>query len=265
MKKFNRIFNRITDWIYSLQSSHWLYILVHFIIILGGYIITSIGSEISKSIGTSVTATGITGLIVFLYLFVVQNKAEHLSKLSKFGFIDAFSSRSVTIKGEYTRRINYATSKIDVIGFSLKSMREDFANEFELWQKKAHVRILLIDPEYPSVTESYASQRDKEEGHPLNSMQNDVKTFIQQTKKLINTKNPNLFEVRLYKCLPAINIFRIDDELFWGPYLMGEQSRNTPTFVVKRGGVIFPVFVNHFDQIWNNNELSREIPQDWMN
>ena len=42
---------------------------------------------------------------------------------------------------------------------------------------------------------------------------------------------------------------------------MGEQSRNAPTFLVQRGGVLFERILAHFERIWNDDELSREPPQ----
>lgn len=58
--------------------------------------------------------------------------------------------------------------------------------------------------------------------------------------------------------------FRVDDDLFWGPYLVGKQSRNCPTFIARRGGVVFQRFMNHFDEIWDNPNFSRPIPAEWL-
>ena len=89
--------------------------------------------------------------------------------------------------------------------------------------------------------------------------------FVRQTSSLIRGVNkPHPFQVRLYRCLPSVNILRVDDELFWGPYLIREQSRNCPTFIVRRGGILFSRFTAHFDSIWADDNLSREIPGSWL-
>jgi hypothetical protein len=56
--------------------------------------------------------------------------------------------------------------------------------------------------------------------------------------------------VRLYRSIPALNICRVDEELFWGPYLVGGPSRNNPTIIVKKGGIMFDRLMNHFNMVW---------------
>jgi hypothetical protein len=55
------------------------------------------------------------------------------------------------------------------------------------------------------------------------------------------------------KALPAINLLRADHEIFWGPYLMGQQSRNTPTLIAQRGGFLFDALKAHFDALWERS------------
>ena len=92
-----------------------------------------------------------------------------------------------------------------------------------------------------------------------------MQEFIRRTRSLIVRRSDSpRFQVRLYKCLPSVNIFRIDDELFWGPYLIREQSRNTPTFIVRKGGILFDTLAKHFNTIWSDPELSRPVPAGWL-
>jgi hypothetical protein len=58
-------------------------------------------------------------------------------------------------------------------------------------------------------------------------------------------------EIRLYRALPLINIFRIDDDLFWGPYLLEDQSRNYPTLLVRSPGWLFQRLEQHFEMLWS--------------
>jgi hypothetical protein len=58
------------------------------------------------------------------------------------------------------------------------------------------------------------------------------------------------------RCIPAINLFRIDDDVFWGPYLMQQQSRNTPTLLATRGGFLFDMLQKHFDALWAQSSPS---------
>jgi hypothetical protein len=96
---------------------------------------------------------------------------------------------------------------------------------------------------------------------PGGSIATDVRAFLQEVETQ-GLETDERFAVRLYRALPMLNIFRIDDELFWGPYLVRQVSRNSPTFLVGRGE-LFTQLIAHFDEIWSSDELSR--PVDWTN
>ncbi|OAI45016.1 hypothetical protein AYO43_08640 [Nitrospira sp. SCGC AG-212-E16] len=168
------------------------------------------------------------------------------------------------IRQDYVQRLEKAEEQIDIIGFGLSSFREDFLDDFSKWKQRANVRILLVDPEFPSGELSYANQRDTEEKNSLGKIASDVRKFVEVVGSLISEDGDRVFDIRLYRCLPSLNIFRIDDELFWGPYLVGEQSRNSPTFLVQRGGILFDRFTRQFECIWKDDKFSRPIPKAWL-
>jgi len=210
-------------------------------------------------IGTSLTAAGLSGYIIFLYLLHSDRLTTLLSLFDSFGFAGAFAARAERIKSEYDSLLATASDRIDILGFGLSALREDYGAEFQTWKTHASIRILLLDPDFPDPTSSYALARDVEEENSPGKIATDAKLFVQQTRSLIDDR----FQVRLYRCLPSVNIFRVDDRLFWGPYLMKKQSRNAPTFLVKAPGHLHRVFVNQFETIWKSDDLSRSIPQSW--
>jgi hypothetical protein len=235
------------------------------IIILIGYIlcITNKPESIWLSVGASIIAAGITGLVVFVYMLLAQTAKESLDIIYRFGIVNAYEGRSVMIKSEYDNRLNYMHERIDIMGFGLKALREDYLDQFSQWKQRVKIRILLIDPCFPSDEHCYANQRDYEERDTHGTIKQQVQQFIQDTKEIRGIQIGHTFEIRLYRCLPAVNIFRIDDELFWGPYLIKQPSRNSPTFLVRRGGLLFDRLVDHFEHIWNDDNLSRPIPNNW--
>jgi hypothetical protein len=186
-----------------------------------------------------------------------------LENIRDSGLIDVFQQRGLRIKSQYDIKLNEAREGIDVIGFGLKSLREDYQKEFKAWSSRARVRILLLDPNFISPECSIANQRDREEGDDVDSINRDVRAFIRGCAHLLNDEMLK-FDIRLYKCLPSINVFRIDDHLFWGPYLVGDVSRNFPTFLVDRQGSLFKRLLAHFETIWSSDEFSRPVPSDWI-
>jgi len=247
-----------------LQPSHGVYLLGHLVLIATGVAVFTHGSVITIAVGTSLFATGVAGVVVFCYVLVTSIAAQRLAVLTEFGFVDAFDARGVAIKPEYERRVNRARQHIDIMGFGLRTLREDYATQFVQWRQRAEIRILLLDPEVPSADHSYASQRDREEGNDAGTIEADVRKFVSTTRELVGGEPGHSLKIRLYTCLPSVNVFRVDNELFWGPYLIREQSRNTPTFVFRRGGVIFERIMDHFEQIWADDRLSRPIPGAWL-
>jgi hypothetical protein len=232
-----------------------IYLLLHIVLLLIGVLLTRSGGPIAVGIGASLIAAGVTGWVLFAHIRLTERQRSLLDMLTLFGFVKAFEGRAVTIRAEYDERLERVRDRIDILGYGLRALREDYRGKFPDWKKKANVRILIIDPEFPNSRYSYAKQRDKEE-EASQGIDADVKAFLAELRALDSVSSKHLFEVRLYTCLPSFNIFRIDDELFWGPYLIREPSRNAPTFLVRRGGVLYERFTEHFDRIWQDPELS---------
>lgn len=210
------------------------------------------GGTVLQAIGSSLIAAAVAGWVIFVYVRLSERKIEVLQALERFGFVAAFEGRAALIKNEYDRRLARA-KHIDIMAFGLKSLWEDYHDEFVDWKQRADVRILLIDPNSP-----YTEQRDREEEEIPGSIRASAKRFLRETEGIRNQTTKHPFKVRLYTCLPSVNIFRVDDEIFWGPYFIHAPSRNSPTFVVRRGGLLYGRLTSHFDTIWSTATLSRD-------
>jgi hypothetical protein len=235
-----------------LSPISWVYILVHIALFLAGFALVRSGGTVSQGIGASLIAAAITGWVIFVYVRVSERRIEVLEALDRFGFVAAFEGRAALIKDQYDRRLAGAHEHIDILAFGLKSLWEDYHGQFADWKQRAHVRILLIDPKSP-----YTVQRDIEEEELPGSIRRSATRFLRETEGIRNDTTNHPFQVRLYTCLPSVNIFRVDDEIFWGPYFIHAQSRNSPTFVVRHGGELYRRLVVHFDAIWSDDTLSR--------
>ncbi len=246
-----------------LQPHHKVYLLGHLLLIAIGVAVFARGGGIAVGIGTSLFAAGTAGIVVFCYVHMTSVIADRLAVLTEFGFVNTFAVRGIRINDEYENRVSKARHHIDIMGFGLQSLLKDHGAKFAQWQAQADVRILLLDPDAPDGAASYADQRDREEGNSLGTIGQAVREFVSSTKGLRGGGPGQSFNVRLYKCLPSMNVFRIDDELFWGPYLVGQQSRNTPTFLVRRG-IMFDRVMAHFEQIWRSEDLSKSVPAEWL-
>jgi hypothetical protein len=232
-----------------------IWVFCHILTLILGFAVLSepskklFGSALAEGIGGSLAATGAAGIVLFLYVVSNDDLREKMNALSKAGLDAIFPHRSVLIKGEYNTRLSSAR-QIDLVGFGLSAFLQDYSGQFVRWSHLSVVRILLIDPDFPTARHSIALLRDREEGHTEGQTKAEVLQFEKVVRELSDLKREN-FQVRRMRALPSVNMFRIADEIFWGPYLMHQQSRNTPTLLVNRSGFLFSALDAHFNALWN--------------
>lgn len=234
------------------------WVAIHLVLVLVGLLIINIerigdelGQEISNGIGLSILSAGIVGLFLFLHVLVSEGTRAKLKALNDAGLDAIYNYRSVRMKAEYDSRLSKA-KKISVIGYGLGSLLDDYPKDFPKWSAQAKVRILAVNPVAPSKEKSFADIRDKEEGREPGRTRNDVDRL---SKTYLDTKeiDKNNFEVRLMNSIPSVNVMIVDSEIFWGPYLMSQQSRNTFTMTVHKGGFLYDSLANHFEEVWKNH------------
>ena len=233
---------------------HGFAVLLGIVFLIAAPVHTWLGLGISEGIGGSLVASGIAGATLFLYVLTTEGLKSRIEAFTKAGLLQIFSGRSVLIREEYDTRLTRA-HHIDLVGFGLAAFREDHIGNFVGWSHRADVRILLIDPDFPSRQHSLADQRDREENNSDGRIRRDVEAFERAVSNLSGL-NREKFQLRRMRCIPAINLFRIDDDVFWGPYLMQQQSRNTPTLLATRGGFLFDMLQKHFDALWTQSTPS---------
>jgi hypothetical protein len=235
-----------------------VWVLSHTVMILLGSLVLGaksvqavLGVSVSEGIGGSLIATGVAGISLFLYVSGSDSMRARIEMFSKAGLSAIYAGRSVRIRDQYQERLTKA-QRVDLIGYGLSSFRQDFLADFVVWSHRSQVRILLLDPDFPTREYSFADQRDREENHSVGHTRTDIEAFETAVSELKGLKRSN-FRVHRVRCIPSINVFRIDDDIFWGPYLMHQQSRNTPTLLVTRGGYLFSALEEHFEALWKQS------------
>lgn len=209
-----------------------------------------------QALGISLLATAVAGIALVGYVLISDSTRERIHLLWDVGFRDIFHKNTSAIAGQYSARFNASPREIDVLGTGLDKLRSDFSEQFELWGRRSKVRFLILDPGYPpNQTVTIAEQRDREESNPGDGITGQVRELLRDTAKA-RASFPNSFIVRKYKCLPTLTMVRIDDELFWAPYLAKKRASSTPTLLLRRGGVLYDTLLQHFESIWNDPELS---------
>ncbi len=173
-----------------------------------------------------------------------------------FGVRDIFLGRGSRLASEYAVRLENAKESIDLLGMGERYARTSFGSSLvPLSRRGIRIRVLLLDPGFPSGAVSVADLRDTEEGDPGGSIRSDIHDFEALVREA--AVDIHYLDVRLYAALPTVSITRIDDDLFWGPYLFGERSRDSPTTLVRRGGLLFDQMQRHYEELWNLSNALR--------
>lgn len=234
-----------------LNATTVIYYMAHALLIAVGAALTLLEKPIWTAIGTSLIAAGAAGAVIYLYIGRTETARQAIETLTRFGLTRVYERRAAQIREEYATRLDRARAQVDILGFGLKDFRRDYIDTLGALSDRARIRILLIDP-YSDL----CAMRDREEGQGEGTIQSEVKEFISQFKQRYASIDPDCLSLRIFTCLPLVNIFKIDNEIFWGPWLVGQASGNTITLRVARG-ILYEQLSAHFDNIWDN--FSRAI------
>jgi len=106
-----------------------IYFLVHLLLATIGFLVSRLfEAEVFKSVGSSMIAAGIAGMVVFFYVLATTRTSDALEVLRGAGLKNVFPARSVLIRKQYDDRLKSATERLDVIGFGLRALREDYGD-----------------------------------------------------------------------------------------------------------------------------------------
>lgn len=177
------------------------------------------------------------------------------SRIAKVAFLN---SRSVTIREWYDDRLSRMQRNLDILAWGLASFREDYGGRLAEWSERGiQIRLLLVDPDSPKGS-VLCELQDMLEERTAGSTASDIRTFL----AAIKPRSDGL-EVKVSEYHPGTNIFRVDDEMFFGPYLAGTVSRNAPTGFVLSGYRLYERLSSHFEWMWESAYVSsRSSPSD---
>ena len=71
-------------------------------------------------------------------------------------------------------------------------------------------------------------------------------------KKLNSKSNKGKITIKYYDCMTLDFYWRLDDQLYVGPYWFGTESQQTITYKFVKGGRGFDVYTEYFEELWEN-------------
>ncbi|MFB6343521.1 TIR domain-containing protein [Saccharicrinis sp. FJH62] len=175
----------------------------------------------------------------------------------------------------YTEEISKSTNRIFILSLRTRGFIEDHKSDngerlLNALKNGTKIRILLFDPYIELKDSKYlptktgeilsifsGDGKSQESWHESLTRTLDFVNFIET--KGTEMKYSGSIEVKFH-CSPIITmLFFIDNNLYFGPYLLNSDHIKSPTFKINLQHQLFNRYLNHFNDLWNESRLTREI------
>ena len=118
------------------------------------------------------------------------------------------------------------------------------------------VRLLAMNP-----NSVFAKQRAIEENVHPDSIRDSIFKLVKWVNKLNKQSNKGQIEIKYYNAMTLDFYWRIDDDLYVGPYMYDIVSQQTITAKFSKGGKGFDLYSRYFDDLWNDDNLCQYPPE----
>lgn len=224
-----------------------IFIIIGIVFVLADIFILKTEKAIWISIGCSLLASGIVVLGQAVLVEVKQPNAAE-----EWGLEKIYATRAEKTK-DSDSKLSRATYQLDVVAFGLKSFRTMHSKKIsQLLRKGINVRILTMEP---SRDNPFLKQRELEEGEPEGQIRKSIEDLVNWANRLnAQSLSKGKITIRGYKCMTLDFYWRVDDEMYIGPYWYGTGSQQTITYKFKKGKQAFSLYEEYFDKLWSDEE-----------
>lgn len=198
------------------------------------------------SIGCSLLASGIVILAQELLLC-----EKRIDPLEGWGLERIYETRAEKSK-ESDPELDKAKQQLDAIAFGLKSFRSKHTKKVEkILRRGVNVRILTMNPQEDNL---FLKQREYEEEETEGQIRNSIEQLVKWADNLNSRKYAGKIEIKGYKCMTLDFYWRVDNDIYVGPYWYHVGSQQTVTYKFHCGGKGFDLYKEYFEELWNDAE-----------
>jgi len=232
----------------ALKTKVLIYLLVVLLLLALGLVFILSGGTVLPSIGTSLFASGIVGLLELVYRRITGEDTTTVEAIIGSGLHAVYEQRSLD---EYRSLVQSVSGQLDIAGYSLRSFLESFGQILvdRLGRNRSlRVRMLLVDPKSPN-----SQARERLENHAPGTFSKSIENVHRTFDEV-----PNV-EIRLLHADLTTMIFRLDRVMFVGPQFVSKSSRATATLELRqtKHAWLFRDYEQEFDAMWNSAVPSR--------
>lgn len=206
-------------------------------------------SNFLVGIGCSLIASAGVTILNALYVEYREKKAIDEWKIDKI-----YPTRAEKNK-DSDPKLDKVVDRVDGVAFGLSRFRKDHEQQVRrCLECGVNFRFITMNP-----NSSFAEQRSIEEGDEPTHMKHSIEGLIEWAKRLNAGGYKGRISIKGYSCMTLDFYWRMDDEIYIGPYWYDYQSSQTITYKFVKGGKGYETYKEYFDRLWNNDELMTDL------
>lgn len=204
-------------------------------------------ASIVLNIGCSFVASALVALITVLLV-----ERQKINPVEEWKIEKIYCTRAER-NSEADPNIENARYCIDGIAFGLSTFRTMYGKKIENCLKKGvKIRLLTMDPEG-----EFIKYREAEEKTAPGGIKDTITEMIAWANSLNQKGYKGKIVVKGYKSMTLDYYWRVDNELYVGPYWYGYKSADTITYKFSSDGRGFQHYIEYFEKLWDDAELCR--------
>lgn len=207
-----------------------------------GELVSKIKSSIQELINSTPSTGWIKGDI---------NYNENSIVYKDWGLEKIFKTRAEKNIESDPKLEGHKVKQLDGIAFGLSSFRSNREKDILLCLKNGmNMRLLVMNP-----NSEFVLQRAIEEKEHKDSIATSIRKLVEWVEKLNQLSDNGKIQIKYYNAMTLDFYWRIDDELYIGPYMYNVVSQQTVTYKFIKGGRGFNLYTDYFESLWNNKDL----------
>ena len=202
-----------------------------------------------NNIGCSLIASSVFAILNAAY---VEYRVE--KPVEKWKLTEIFRTRAEKNQ-DSDPKLHHVKYRIDGVAFGLRSFRSKHTEPIEdCLRREVQIRLITMNP-----SSSFADQRDSEEHENEGNTKNSINNLVEWADELNDKGYKGKIEIKGYSCMTLDFYWRVDDDLYIGPYWYGVPSQQTITMKFIAGGIGFEEYAAYFERLWNDNDIMQKL------
>lgn len=217
------------------------------VLVVGLLMVFNLDATAWISVGGSLLASS---LVILLNAFLVDAVKE--DPLKEWGIEKVYYTRAEK-NNDSDPLLDKARFRVDGVAFGLSSFRAKNQGRVEnALRNGVNFRLLVMNP-----NSQFVRQRDLEEDNQQGHIAKTIHSLVSWADELNKKGYKGKIEVKGYSCMTLDFYWRIDDDIYIGPYWYKRPSQVTITYKFKKSGKCFATYAEYFEQLWSSTEMEK--------